>query len=163
MPEQGDIKKALESIVGYELREEELQRFQFFQRVATWDQTDRPGFGFVTSRHILINRKFCHELPLLDVSGGGVTGNGGKMQLRLTDFICLSRISMETPINLIATPLTERPVFLTVLQSLMMDPTNTFGVDVNMVFFTWEAGGAPAPNVPFNWRCRVGFQEPPTG
>jgi hypothetical protein len=160
MPEKPDIKKALETIVGSKLTDEDLQLFHFFQRVAAWDQTDLPGQGFVTAKHILINLKTCQPLPLLDVSGFSQTDSSGRVKLRLTDFICLDRISMEMPINLIATPLSEQPVFLTVLNSLMMNPTNTFGIDVNFQVFTWDAKGAAAPNIRFNWRCRVGFQEP---
>ena len=163
MPEQEEIKRALESIVGHELNEEALQRLQLFNRVAIWDQTDRPGFGFVTMRNILTGKKFCPDLPLLDVSGSGVTDSAGQLKLRLTDFICLTRITIETPINLLATPIAEKPVFVTVLQSLVLDPTLSFGVDVNMTFFTWAPGGTRVGNIPLNWRCRVGFQEPPTG
>ncbi len=163
MPEQEEIKKALENLVGHELSEEALQRLQLFERVAIWDRTDQPGLGFVTLRNILMNRKFCPKQPLLDVSGSGTTDSAGQLKLRLTDFICLTRITVETPINLLATPVWEKPVFVTVLQSLVLGPSGTFGVDVNMTFFTWGPGGTRAGNIPFNWRCRVGFQESPNG
>jgi hypothetical protein len=161
MAEKKDIKKALDEMLGDELPEAELQAIELYRRVASWEQTNRPGEGFITKiSTIIFLPKKCERHHLIDVSGGGSTGSDGKRQFLLTDFICPVVGSFEQPINIVATPLARIPVFLTILHSLVMDPSNTFGQDVQIQIFTWDANGVAAPNIRFNWRCRVPFVEP---
>jgi hypothetical protein len=42
------------------------------------------------------------------------------------------------------------PCFLTLVHSVVKN-----GADVEIKVATWDAGGAAAPDVTFNWRCRV--------
>src|SRR5215510_1244623 len=61
------------------------------------------------------------------------------------------------PINIVATPRAERPVFLTVTYApAAPEPqVHPFRPDVQITVFAWEANGTPAPNVEFDWRCRT--------
>jgi hypothetical protein len=159
MAEKPDMKKALDKILGDEFTEEQLQGLQLFLKVASWDRSDVLQ-GFVTKKPLIFGVKSCERQKLLDVSGSAGTGTDGKARFRLTDFICFDKAAFEHPINVIATPLASKPVFLTILHSLLMDPTNTFAIDVDIQVFTWDANGTAAPKIPFNWRCRVAFEDP---
>jgi len=64
----------------------------------------------------------------------------------------------EQPINIVATPRIVKPVFVTVDYSLVMAPGTPIGIDVEIRVFTWDHTGASAPEIPFDWRCRVGFE-----
>lgn len=164
MSEKSDIKKALEEILGYELPEEAIQRIDLFLRVASYTQSNRPGEGFVTKRGIIVPPfKSCDPLELLDVSGVERTGSDGKRVFRLSDFICFTPPGDEAlyesflhPINVVATPLSSEPYFLTILHSLVKNAKG-HAVDVEIHVSMWDANGATAPNISFDWRCRVGF------
>ena len=43
MPKKSDIKKALETILGYELTEEAVELIQLTQIVASFTRSDSPG------------------------------------------------------------------------------------------------------------------------
>ena len=159
MPEQADIKKALDTIMGHELSDEEVQLIEFFQRVAIWDRTDLPGQGFLTRRLIFGQVKNCLQLPLLDVSAFGTTDGGGTSVFRLTEFICLDGATFERPVNIVATPRIAKPVFVTVEHSLVTHPGTSVVIDVEIHVFTWDGTGAAAAEIPFDWRCRIGFAE----
>ena len=158
MPESGDIKKALETILGYEPTDEEVQLFPWFVKVATWDRTDLPGQGFVTQQHIFAKFKNCLPARLVDVSAFGRTDGGGTKVLRLSDFICLDGATFERPINIVATPRIAKSVFVTVEDSLVMSPAAPVGIDVEIRVFTWDDSGGRAGDIPFDWRCRVAFE-----
>lgn len=156
MPETKDIKKALDELLSDELTADELQNLRLFLKVAAWNQIED---GRVTETSPLIPGKFCKSQKLLEVSGVAATRADGTVRFRLKQYICLDLITFDYPINVVATPLASRPVFLTVRNSLVLDPTNTFGEDVNIEVFTWDVNGAAAPRIAFNWRCRVPFAE----
>jgi hypothetical protein len=78
------------------------------------------------------------------------TGSNGKTTFKLTNFICTQRELFNNPINVVATPLSSKPFFLTVKQALLNN-----GANVEITVFAWDANGVPAPGVTFNWRCRV--------
>jgi len=84
------------------------------------------------------------------VSGFATTASSGQSVFRLSDFICPGGEVYNYPINVIATPFSSKPFFLTVMHSLVNN-----GSDVEIKVFAWDANGAAAPNVSFNWRCRV--------
>jgi hypothetical protein len=50
----------------------------------------------------------------------------------------------------LATPFSTKPVFVTVIHSLINN-----GTDVEIRVFSWDANGNAAPNISFNWRCRL--------
>ena len=156
MPEKKDFRKDLDALLKKQFTTEELKSLQLFFKVASWNRIED---GNVTTTSILTSRKFCESQKLLDVSGYTSTGTSGTAQFRLTQFICFNPASFGYPINVVATPLASKPVFLTIQRSLVMDPTNTFGIDVEFQVFTWNANGAAAPNITFDWRCRVPFED----
>jgi hypothetical protein len=144
-----DTRKHLEAIMGQELSEDAFQLIQLIQPVAT--TTD--GRGMTADMHLLIPRKTCHHNRLLDVGGFAQTGISGQTTLLLKSFICLPEpetLTFLQPINVVATPLSTKPFFLTVTRVLVNN-----GADVEIKVFSWDANGAPAPNISFDWRCRV--------
>jgi hypothetical protein len=92
----------------------------------------------------------------------------GKRVFLLSDFLCDAynrRFGCVEPINVVATPRAERPVFLTMTYApVPPEPEVTFIPDVQITVFAWKANGAPAPDVEFDWRCRaagfIAYEEP---
>jgi hypothetical protein len=149
MAAKTDVHEHVESRVGHELSAEAMERLSFFQAVAA---STRSEDGTTTWRNLVIalQPKRCNGTRLLEVSGFAVTGSDGKTQFRLTDFICHSGESFGWPINVVATPLSSTPCFLTVLHTLVDNAK-----DVEVRVWSWDVGGAPAPAIWFDWRCRV--------
>jgi hypothetical protein len=92
---------------------------------------------------------------LYDVTSLATTGADGKIVLKLTDFLCPAEegaLSFQQPVNIVATPNSSKPFFLTVDQALShVDPIDNFEITV----WAWDADGSPAPGVNFYWRCQV--------
>jgi hypothetical protein len=157
MSEKPDIKKALETIVGYELTEDAVQRFKLFSYVAAYDFPNS-----VTEKSLVAVGKNCYPIKgFIDVSGWWVAGGDGKSVFRLTDFTCIdSKVfgyALE-PINVVVTPATSNPCFATVLHTFVKgDSGNT--VDIEIQVFLWDANGAPRPFTAYNWRCRFPYAE----
>lgn len=156
MPEKKDIQKDLEAVLSNQYSAEELKNLQLFFKVASWNRIEE---GNVTTTNILTPRKSCEAQKLLDVSGYASTGVNGTVTFRLTQYICFNPASFGYPINVVGTPLTSKPFYLTIERSLVMDPSKSFGIDVEFVVFTWDAKGNAAPNIAFDWRCRVPFED----
>jgi len=155
MPRHPDIEKHLEAILGYKLPANAVERINFVQAVAS----RTISFGWTTWKNLIVPRpNQCPDAKLLDVSGLATTGTDGKSRFRLTDFMCHTGEPFREPINVVATPLSSAPCFLTVLYTLMNN-----GADVEIQVSTWDAGGTPAPTVAFDWRCRVELELPPKG
>jgi|SRR6185369_7479149 len=147
MAKNPDTKQQLESIVGQHLDEHTFDTFQVFQVVASSNTSDAS----VTRRSFIVARpNQCSDARVLDVYGLTQTGDDGTTTFRLSSFICLKQVNYLLPINVVATPLSAAPHFLTVRRS----PLNN-GTDVEIQVLTWNANGTPAPNVVFDWRCRV--------
>jgi hypothetical protein len=148
MSTKSDIEKQLEAIFGVEA----VQLIQLIQPVATSTVSE----GLLIEKNLIVaTPNKCSPIDgLLDVAGFSRTGSDGKSLFRLTDFLCPvgSELFIQ-PINVVATPLSDTPCFLTVVHSLLNN-----GADVEIKVSTWDASGAAAPNVAFNWRCRVRFQ-----
>lgn len=108
--------------------------------------------GTTTLRSIFVafpNR--CIPSKLLDVTGSAASGSDGKSRFRLTNFLCPEgNFRFGFPINVVATPLSATPCFLTLVHILVNN-----GADVEIQVSTWDSDGAAAPNVSFDWRCRV--------
>jgi hypothetical protein len=73
----------------------------------------------------------------------------------VSDFLCgqfggVAALGFAEPINVVATPRAESPLFLTVTYSLVPE-----GTDIQITVFSWDANGVAAPNVEFDWRCRA--------
>ena len=124
------------------------ERITLFQAVASSTISD----GTTTFRSLIVafpNR--CVSSKLLDVTGSAASGADGKSRFRLTSFLCPEgNFRFGFPINVVATPLSTTPSFLTVVHTLVNN-----GADVEIEVSTWDAAGTPAPNVSFDWRCRV--------
>jgi hypothetical protein len=154
MPEKNDIQKALDAVLADKFTPEELNTIKVWQGVSTWNLIERAS---VTLKPLYFSAKFCQLTELLDVSGIARTDLNGTVRFRLTDFICIDGVALDTPINMVATPLGSQPIFLTLNHTLVMDPSNLFGRDVEFEVFTWDADGVAAPDITFDWRCRVVF------
>jgi hypothetical protein len=154
MATKPDIKKQLEAILGYELSEDAVQALQtpslvipLVQSVALSTSTS----GLTTRRHLFVGLpNSCYVNRLMDVSGFALTASNGQSLFRLSNFICPTDEVFFQPVNVVATPISSTPCFLTVTHSLVNN-----GADVEITVFAWDANGAAAPNVSFNWRCRV--------
>ena len=147
MPTKPTHKKEVEAILEQNLSEDALQLIQLNQPVAISTRQE----SITTFRNVLIPRpNACFRNYALDVSGFAVTGNDGISVFKLTNFICPNHEIYDHPINVLATPFSKKPVFVTVIHSLINNAT-----DVEIKVFSWDASGNSAPNVSFNWRCRV--------
>jgi hypothetical protein len=147
MATKSENKKQVEAILGKKLGDDAVQLIQFIQPVALSTRSS----SITTHRHILIPRpNVCYQNNALDVSGFATTASNGQSVFRLSDFICPSGEVYNHPINVVATPFSSKPFFLTVMHSVVNN-----GLDVEIKVFAWDASGAAAPDVSFNWRCRV--------
>jgi hypothetical protein len=41
------------------------------------------------------------------------------------------------------------------MHELVRNPDSPIFNDLQITAFTWKPNGEPAPNIPFDWRCRV--------
>ena len=147
MDTKSDSKKQVEAILGEKLGDDAVQLIQFIQPVALSTRSS----SITTYKHSLIARPaVCYQNNALDVSGFLTTASNGQSVFRLSNFICPSGEVYNNPINVVATPFSSKPSFLTVMHSLVNN-----GLDVEIKVFAWDANGAAAPSVSFNWRCRV--------
>ena len=148
MSTKPDIKKQLEAILGADA----VAFIKIFQSVAT---SAIVLDGQIIEKDVfeLKPNQCISAVKLLDVAGFFTTGTDGKSLFRLTDFLCHTGERFVQPINVVATPLSSTPCFLTVVHSLFNN-----GADVEIKVSTWDASGAAAPNVSFNWRCRAPFE-----
>ena len=144
-----NVKKQLEALVG---RDSEVSAEQLI-KLKLWFPAGASSYedGSVTWKSILFPGKRCNSATLLDASGVSFTGADGTRVFLLSDFVCFPQVnSLAEPINVVATPRSESPFFLTLTHALINADS-----DVQISVFTWDAGGAAAPNVAFDWRCRV--------
>ena len=144
-----DIKKQLETLTGHKIdvSTEELIKVIAYP-VGAYDYTDH---GSAAWRWIIFPGKRCSDATLLDVSGVSVTEADGTRVFLLSDFVCFPQLrSLAEPINVVATARSTTPFFVTTTHALVNN-----GTDVQITAFAWDAGGAAAPNVTFDWRCRV--------
>lgn len=159
MPAKSEIKNALEAAIGHTLPEEVLELIDLLSPVASYNRTDKPGENWVTRKSLIANLpNQCDDVDLLDLSGWWMTGSDGKTRFRLTDFMCDKGAPFTYPINVVVTPISSKPYFATVLHSLVKNDAGEV-IDVEIQVSTWDANGAAAPNISFDWRCRVPIQK----
>ncbi len=143
-----DLKKQLDSLLGHPLNADVVQLLNFWSPVASYVVSRDESY--VTWMNILVALpKHCDSATILDASGFAATGSDGKRVFRLSEFVCLDQ-PLLPPVNIVATPRSPNPFFLTVEHSLINNST-----DVEIKVSTWDANGAAAPNIAFDWRCRV--------
>ena len=143
-----NIKKQLETVTGHKIdvSAEELIKVIAYP-LGAYDYTD----GSAAWRWIIFPRKNCTDVSLLDASGVSSTEADGTRVFLLSDFVCFPQLrSLAEPINVLATARSTSPFFVTTTHTLVNN-----GTDVQITVFAWDAKGAAAPNVTFDWRCRV--------
>jgi len=148
-----DIKKYFEQILGRDIESGIDGEVVLRERVGTYT-FDCEGWS--TSREIGTtgaSTKGCGQTPLLDVSGVARTGTNGKVEFLLSDFYC-KVYGITHSVNFLATPRLLAPVFLTATRTITGDRR-----DVKITVTSWDPTGAPAGNIPFDWRCRVPYEE----
>ena len=148
MANKTEVKREhIEGILGEPVGDEALALIQLFQDVAI--STETPSR--TTQRSLIVARpNRCTDSRVIDVSGFAQTQANGQVVFKLSSFICPAQEIFSLPINVLATPISQKPVFATVMHKLINN-----GTDVEITVFSWDPNGAPAPGVAFNWRCRV--------
>jgi hypothetical protein len=148
-----DVKAQLEKATGKEIDvdTEQLAFFSFPVGSSFYEENSQT-----TWRRIIFEGKFCNSpVRLLDATGRTSTGADGKRVFLLSDFICSDTNSFAEPIFLQATPKTATPCYVTLMHELVKNPNSPIFNDLQITAFTWKPDGEPAPNIPFDWRCRV--------
>jgi hypothetical protein len=94
----------------------------------------------------------CTANEIIDVSGTGRTLHDGKIELRLSSFLCREDLPFffESPAIVVATARAQSPVLVTARASVTANKR-----DVKIEVETWGMDGAAAPSQSFNWMCRV--------
>ena len=151
-----ELRQHLESISGRQIDASDEQLLQLFFRVSLSSYED----GTILSRSIIFPGKSCAQantLPasFLDVSSSASTDATGRRTFLLTDFICSTPNSFAAPVTLLVTPNTETPCYATMTHTLVPDPNAPGFNDLQFTVFTWSVNGQPAPNISFDWRCRL--------
>jgi hypothetical protein len=149
-PDAANIKEKLEESVGQTIK------------VLTYPLGLSEIYGgLIKWKNVLpFPSEYCTFQTDIDVSGTSSTLADGRRVFLLTDFVCSRLIEhgwgFVEPINVIATPRAARPAFLTMAYSTVpQGPQLPVRPDVQITVFAWNANGAPAPNVEFDWRCRT--------
>jgi hypothetical protein len=147
-----DVKKQLEAIAGHEIDVSPDQLINLWLPLGALDYTD----GTAAWMRIIFPGRTCNSATLIDASGVSSTGSDGKRVFLLGDFVCLPQVrNLGEPINVLATARSTRPFFLTTTHTVVDNPNNPNANDVQITVFAWDARGTAAPNVTFDWRCRV--------
>lgn len=158
MTKESDLKKRTEELFGKELAKDILDRIRWSFPIAAYNQITVDAK--VTSTNLLFPGKFCSAAFLFDIGGVAATRSDGKRVFRLSEFACfptwqgVQSITFDHPINVVATPLSSEPSFITLRHALLPDKT-----DVEVTVFSWDANGKAVPDIAFDWRCRVPYLE----
>jgi hypothetical protein len=146
------LKRQLGELTGQELDLTDAQIINLITAIGARTDND----GSVTYRHILLPRKFCSDTRLMDVTGQAATAGNGAVTFLLSSFICATQLSVLPPVNLVATPVSTRPVYVTTEYKLVPNPAvpGAF-IDLEITLMAWSTGGSPAPEVAIDWRCRL--------
>jgi hypothetical protein len=160
MAKHAELKKQLEKIAGrkIDLSEEQLRTFIWPLASSTYviDQGELID-TWVTWERIIFPQPTCTDAALLDTSGVSETGDDGTLVFRLRNYLCGrdSIASFVEPVNLVATPQSTSPCYVTMTHELITTPPATWFTDVEITASSWSPNGKAAPNVRFYWRCRV--------
>ena len=167
--ETAELKKQIETIVGHEIDPGVERLINFYSPAGSYAIFYMDQSAQACWRRIFpFPSKDCSIVRLLEATGVSSTLADGKRVLQVSDVVCQGGASFGfgEPINVVATPLAESPIFLTMTYSLIpQGPDPSFQPDVQMTVFTWNADGSLAPNVMFDWRCRavILFNPSPSG
>lgn len=146
------LKRQLEELAGRELDLTDVQVINLITAIGARTDSD----GSVTYQHVILPRKFCRDARLMDVTGQVVTAGNGAVTFLLSSFICVTPLSVLPPVNLVATPFSPRPVYVTTEYKLVPNPAVPAAfADLEITLMAWSPGGSPAPEVVIDWRCRL--------
>lgn len=155
-----ELKRQLEIISGAAIDASPEQLIPLSFRVSLTSLQD----GFISSRTLFPPGRSCAPagqqlLTILDVSSRSSTGVDGRAVFLLTSFTCLGDVgnpSFAEPVSLVVTPNAATPCYATMTHRLIPNPGSPGAFqDLEITVFTWDADGAAAPNVSFEWRCRL--------
>jgi len=150
-PSAEEIKRQLEALVGHplDISPDLIIKFRFPVGSYAYLGTDEGAHA--TWRNIFFPGKVCNEATLLEACGASLTGADGKRVFLLSEVVCFAQLNaLSDPINVVVTPRSDKPFFTTVTYTLINNNS-----DLQITVFAWDANGASAPNVAFDWRCRV--------
>jgi hypothetical protein len=148
-----ELKKQIEKITGTQIDAgpEQLAIFSFPAGSAFYEESSQ-----VLWRRIIFPGKFCvSPVTLLDASGRSSTGTDGKIVFLLSSFICSDLNSFSEPVYLLATPHVAQACYMTVTHAIVPDSNHPGYNDVQITAYSWGPNGTAAPNISFDWRCRV--------
>jgi hypothetical protein len=99
--------------------------------------------------------KASYGTTLIDASGISATDVHGTVTVLVTSVLWLpaGNASFYEPPLVVATPIGTTPVYLTLTSVLIGATQVSPATDVEITVLSWNANGAAAPNVAFNWRC----------
>jgi hypothetical protein len=167
--ETAERKKQIETIVGHDIDPNVERIINLFHPAGSYALFFMDQSAQACWRRIFpFPGKDCSIVRLLEAAGVSSTLADGKRVFQVSDVVCPEGVlwSFGEPINVVATPLAESPILLTMTYSLISQgPDPSFQPDVQMTIFAWNADGSPAPNIMFDWRCRavVLSNFPPSG
>jgi hypothetical protein len=115
--------------------------------------------GRLTSEDLVIatgdGNKNCEFRHLTDVAGTSITGpDGASKPIALSRLVCGPVVNVGDPVSLVATPLTNRPVYLTTTINIQHSGYSEVG-EVEFRVFAWGPNGNPRPEIPFSFRIAV--------
>ena len=99
-----------------------------------------------------------YNKQVIDISGSNATNNQGEMIWKLREVIdpCDDGLGLFCdPYSFVATPISNKPVFITVQRLGLSALGASCSKDVVFKIFSWDSKGNPAPGIGFYWRCRV--------
>ncbi|WHZ10721.1 MAG: hypothetical protein OJF60_001160 [Burkholderiaceae bacterium] len=146
-----ELKKQLEAIAGHEIDVSPAQILNLWYPVSASSTTD----GSATWRSIFFPSKRCNDATLLDVDGTSSTGPNGQRTFLLSEVLCWTSFVFAYPANVVATPRGAAPFYLTTTYQTVGPQPGTLNTDLQITVYSWQPGGAAAPGVTFDWRCRV--------
>jgi hypothetical protein len=148
-----ELKKQLEKVAGKQIdaSPEQLAIFAYPVGSAFYEENSQ-----VLWRRIIFPGKFCvSPVTLLDASGRSFTGTDGKSVFLLSSFICSDLNSFSEPVFLLGTPHVANACYVTLTHAIVPDPNHPGYNDVQITAYSWGPNGKAAPNISFDWRCRV--------
>ena len=152
-PSPDEFKRQLEAAAGRPLDVSPEQLKWLLYPAGSYAYFGVDENAKATWKNLLFDTKYCNSATLLDVCGVSSTGADGKRVFLLSDVWCPQLEELSEPINVVVTPLSENPYFVTMTYSLVGSPG--YYTDLQITVFAWNTTGTPAAAVPFHWRCRV--------
>src|SRR6516162_6365882 len=152
-----ELKKQLEEVTGREIDASPEQLAIFAFPVGSAFYAAAHESAEVLWRRIIFPGKFCvAPVRLLEASGRSTTGSDGKSVFLLSVFICSGANEFSEPVYLLATPHVATACYMTMTHEIIpRDPPSPPFNDVRITAYSWAPNGIAAPNISFDWRCRV--------